>query len=45
MMGMVVKDFGKDEIVRYADLYTKVILTVIAMEPGRYRGVRWTATA
>ena len=29
-MGMLVKDFGKDEIMRYADLYTKVILTVIA---------------
>jgi len=29
-MGMVVKAIGKDEIMRYADLYTKVILTVIA---------------
>jgi hypothetical protein len=29
-MGMVVKSIGKDEIMRYADLYTKVILTVIA---------------
>jgi hypothetical protein len=27
---MVVKDIGKDEIMRFADLYTKVILTVIA---------------
>lgn len=29
-MGIVVKDIRKGEIMRFADLYTKVILTVIA---------------
>jgi hypothetical protein len=29
-MGMVVESIGEDELMRYADLYTKVILTVIA---------------
>jgi F0F1-type ATP synthase membrane subunit a len=27
----VVRDIGKDEIMRHADLYTKVILTIIAV--------------
>jgi hypothetical protein len=29
-MGIAVKEIRKDEIMRYADLYTKVILTAIA---------------